>query len=123
MKFYGTIEESGRGPAKHPTGAVRDNQENKGRFDLISPIALKRLAIHYELGGKKYGDKNWLKGLPGWSCFSSAVRHLYQWLAGDRKEDHLAAAAWNIFALMHYEEVLPEVIVPLFEHIEKEELR
>lgn len=39
-----------------------------------------------------------------------AVRHLYLWLQGDTSEDHLAHAAWNIFAIMHFEEARPELI-------------
>lgn len=93
---------------KFNTGAVRDVQVGKGRFDLISPEALMRLAVHYENGAKKYDDRNWEKGIPISRCFSSAVRHLFKWLAGSREEDHLAAAAWNIFAIMHYEKYNPE---------------
>ena len=37
---------------KFDTGAVREPTENKGRYDLISPIALKRLAVVYEKGAK-----------------------------------------------------------------------
>lgn len=92
------------------TGAVRDPQQGKGRYDLISPYALKRLALHYEAGAAKYDDRNWEQGIPASRCFSSAVRHLFQWLAGQRDEDHLAAAAWNIFAIIHFEEVKPEMI-------------
>jgi len=92
------------------TGAVRDIQEGKGRFDLISPAALTRLAIHYENGSRKYDDRNWEKGIPASRCFSSAVRHLFKWIAGLNDEDHLAAAAWNIFAIMHFEENKPEMI-------------
>lgn len=89
------------------TGAVRDPAKGKGRYDLISPHALKRLALHYEAGAEKYADRNWEKGIPMSRCFSSAVRHLFQWLAGMRNEDHLAAAAWNVFAIMHFEAVKP----------------
>ena len=105
----GRLEDSGN-RSEYKTGAVRDIQTGKGRFDLLSPYALRRLAIHYERGAEKYGDSNWQKGIPTSHCFSSAVRHLFRWLAGDRKEDHLAAALWNICAIMHFEEVLPEVI-------------
>lgn len=92
------------------TGAVRDIQTGKGRYDLITPYGLQRLALHYERGAAKYADRNWEKGIPVSRCFSSAVRHLFQYLAGDRSEDHLAAAAWNIMAIMHFEAVLPEMI-------------
>lgn len=92
------------------TGGVREPAVGKGRFDLISPIMLLRLAKHYENGAQKYAARNWEKGLPDSRCFDSAVRHLYRWLAGDRQEDHLAAAVWNVAALMHYEETAPRAL-------------
>lgn len=103
------LEDSG-GRVGFETGAVRDIQIDKGRYDLIPPRPLKRLAVHYERGARKYEERNWEKGIPASACFSSAVRHLYRWLAGERGEDHLAAAAWNIFSIMHYENTLPNMI-------------
>ena len=47
-----------------PTGSRRDSREGKGRYDLISPIALRRLALVCERGAAKYGDRNWEKGQP-----------------------------------------------------------
>lgn len=86
------------------TGAVRDIQTGKGRFDLISPVGERRLAVRYEEGAKKYGDRNWQKGIPIGRCLDSAKRHINEYLAGDISEDHLAAAAWNIFTAMDMEE-------------------
>lgn len=85
--------------------AIREPCEGKGRFDLISPFALKRLAKHYENGSKKYADRNWEKGMPFSRYVDSALRHLSQYVAGMENEDHLAAAAWNIFAIMHHQEL------------------
>ena len=39
-----------------------------------------------------------------------AIRHAYLWLAGDDSEDHLAHAAWNLLAVCHFEEAMPEMI-------------
>lgn len=103
------LEDSGA-RKEFETGAVRDIQEDKGRYDLLSPYALKRVAVHYERGGVKYAERNWEKGIPASACFSSAIRHLFRWLAGERGEDHLAAAVWNIMSIMHFEEVMPEMI-------------
>lgn len=91
------------------TGAVRDTQEGKGRFDLITPEGLFRLARWYELGANKYTDRNWEKGIPVTRCMSSAMRHLVKYMAGYRDEDHLAAVAWNVFAIMHFEKFMPEL--------------
>lgn len=95
---------------RYEAGAVRDKQDGKGRYDLLSPWAIHRLALHYEAGAKKYEERNWEKGIPASRCISSALRHIFQWLAGSREEDHLAAAVWNLCAVMHYEELRPEIL-------------
>lgn len=85
------------------TGSVRDAATGKGRFDLISPIALERLALMYERGAAKYDDRNWEKGQPVTRVMDCALRHLNKHLAGWRDEDHLAAALWNVAAMIHIE--------------------
>lgn len=85
------------------SGAVRDVREGKGRYDLISPFALHRLAQVYERGAAKYAERNWERGIPVSRCLDSALRHLNQYRMGLRDEDHLAHAAWNLFAAMHFE--------------------
>jgi len=94
------------------TGAVRDIRVEKGRYDLISPIALRRLAIHYERGARKYADRNWEKGINMSRTMDSLLRHANQYREGDRSEDHLAAIAWNAFALIHYEEMIQRGLLP-----------
>ena len=91
------------------TGARRDVQDGKPRFDLIPTSSLTRLADLYAAGAEKYGDNNWQKGMPISRCYASAFRHLVQWAEGDRTEDHAAAVAWNMFAIMHYEDNMPEL--------------
>jgi hypothetical protein len=91
------------------TGASRSSNEDKGRYDLIPVGPVRRIAIKYQQGAKNHGDRNWEKGMPFSRLFDSAKRHLDQYLSGDRTEDHLAAAAWNIFAVMHFEEHMPEM--------------
>jgi len=85
--------------------ATRENPEGKGQPALISPFAMTRLAKWYEQGAGKYGARNWEKGLPYSNCTNSMYRHLLAWQKGDRSEDHLAAIAWNAFAIMHYQEL------------------
>lgn len=85
------------------TGARRDTQENKPRFDLVPVAPLKRLADLYARGAAKYGLGNYQKGIPYSRVMASLLRHAYQYLEGDREEDHLAAVAWNAFAIMYYE--------------------
>jgi hypothetical protein len=108
------------------SGMVRDIRCGKGRFDLITPVALRRLALVYERGALKYEPRNWEKGSPLSRFTDSAIRHLndYLMIALYRREgipleklpadvnpheDHLAQAAWNIFGLMHHEDLHPEL--------------
>lgn len=86
------------------TGAVRDTQEGKPRFDLIPPKALTRVAMLYANGAKKYGDRNWEKGMPASRFYASALRHLFQYGKGDLDEDHLAAVIFNCLAIIEFQE-------------------
>jgi hypothetical protein len=92
------------------TGAVRGTDADTTRYDLITPIGLRRLAETYAEGARKYSPRNWEKGIPASNLLNHALKHQQQWLAGDRSEDHLAHAAWGLFALMHFEEVRPELV-------------
>lgn len=91
------------------TGAKRGT-ENTARYDLISPIALRRWAETCDEGAKKYGVGNALKGIPCSNLLNHAMNHIEKWRSGDRSEDHLAHAFWNIGMMMHFEERLPEMI-------------
>lgn len=91
------------------TGAQRDTQADKPRYDLIPTFALERVAGLYARGAEKYNDNNWHKGIPYSRCLASLERHLHQWKQGERDEDHLAAVVWNALAIMHYEEVGPDM--------------
>lgn len=96
----------------HSTGAVRDVRTGKGRYDLINPIPLLRLAQLYERGAIKYGDHNWTKGMPISRYIDSAERHLNNYKEGDRTEDHVAAVAWNSFAIMFTEVMIERGLLP-----------
>lgn len=100
---YSDVKDSGKRES-FTTGSRRDTREGKGRFDLFSPLAMFRLARHYENGAVKYGDRNWEKGQPQSRFMDSAIRHLFKYLGGARDEDHLSAAAWNVMAMIHQEE-------------------
>ena len=103
MTDFAAVQDSGR-HEEFATGSRRDTRDGKGRFDLITPIGLRRLAVHLENGARKYGDRNWEKGQPVSRFLDSAIRHLYAYLGGSRDEDHLAAVAWNALAAIHVEE-------------------
>ena len=94
------------------TGSVRDVRTGKGRFDLISPIALRRLAVHLENGARKYDERNWEKGQPLMDYIDSALRHIASYVEGYRDEDHMAAALWNIHGFIHTEELISRGVLP-----------
>ena len=99
-------------------GAQRDKSAGKGRYDLISPIALFRLARVYEDGAVGKGERNWENGIPVKRYMESSIRHLFWHIGGMRNEDHLAQAAWNIFSAIHTEHqvlngALPEELLKL----------
>ncbi|MHA1304710.1 MAG: dATP/dGTP diphosphohydrolase domain-containing protein, partial [Candidatus Heimdallarchaeaceae archaeon] len=60
---------------KFDSGAVRDIQQGKGRFDLLPATAIKMVADVFERGAIKYGDRNWEKGIPLSRYIDSALRH------------------------------------------------
>src|ERR1035437_9660283 len=105
IKDSGTRREFG-------TGAVRDIQENKGRFDLIPYNALKRLAIHYQKGCEKYGDRNWEKGIPLSAYYNSMTRHLNETFLGHTDEDHETATVWNALCYLQTLMWIEEGVLP-----------
>lgn len=88
----------------YPTGATRDKGAGKGRYDLIPPAMLRRLAGVYERGALNHGDSNWVKGMPFSRLYNSALRHTNQALAGMTDEDHLGQAIWNLAAIIYFQE-------------------
>jgi hypothetical protein len=95
---------------RFPSGAVRSTDADEYRYDLISPIGLRRLAMTCAEGAQKYGEYNWLKGMPVSDILNHAIKHIFEFLRGDESEDHLAHAAWNLFASMHFQETRPDLL-------------
>ena len=85
------------------TGSVRDTQDGKPFPDLISPFMLYRLAMHYANGAKKYNERNWELGQPSSQYLRSCLRHIIAYMIGERDEDHIAAAIWNLSGIIHNE--------------------
>ena len=91
------------------TGAVRSADRVGERYDLISPIGMRRRAQTCDEGAKKYSDFNWEKGMPVNDLLNHVIGHIFMYLAGDRSEDHLAHAGWGLDAAMHSEELWPDL--------------
>lgn len=94
---------------EYNTGAVRSADCEQTRYDLISPIGLRRLAETYAEGAAKFGPFNWENGMPVTDLLNHAIAHIYKFLSGDRSEDHLAHAAWNLLGSIHSLELWPEL--------------
>ena len=88
-------------------GKKHDNQ--KLRYDLISPVALEELVKVYTYGSNLYGDRNWEQGIKYSRIFAAIMRHLWAWWSGEDKDkesglNHVAHACWGCMALLHYQE-------------------
>jgi hypothetical protein len=99
------------------TGSVRDIRSGKGRFDLMSPIALMSIARRMEDGMTKYGERNWEKGQELMSYLDSALRHIFGYLEdimiGKKSaEDHMSAALWNLHGFIHTQRMILEGLLP-----------
>ena len=111
IEMFESVKDSGE-IEKFPTGAVRDTREGKGRFDLIPPHFLERIAVHFENGAHKYGDNNYRKGIPTSRCVDSCMRHINKFRQGFADEDHLSAAIWNLIAIMETEYLVKSGVLP-----------
>ena len=80
-------------------------------FPEDDPIitAILETSIHYEDGCKKYGERNWEKGIPCHCFVDSAVRHYLKYLRGDSDERHDRAFLWNLLGLLWTIEHHPEL--------------
>lgn len=64
------------------------------------PTMLLEVSKHMEEGAKKYGERNWEKGLPVSCYIDSAVRHYLKWRRGDDDEPHDRAFCWNMLCCL-----------------------
>lgn len=107
----------------HPTGAKRSSL--KPFYDQLTPEFLRRVALRctgtpkgdpplmvdgfqYAGGSRGYGRRNWQEGLPMEDTFNHVIEHLFSWKdhvehGYQPTDDELAAVAWGIMVLMHFE--------------------
>lgn len=87
------------------SGAKRSSV--KPRYDLILPVFLQRVAAVWTRGAEKYGEGNWQKGANDQEWIKDIpnhiIEHIYQYIAGDQSEDHLANIACNVQMLMYFD--------------------
>lgn len=93
----------------HEGGATRTVA--KTRFDLVPAEAEHRVALRYGQGAEKHGENNWKKGGKDFikSCLAHAQAHLNAFKqSGNKLDDNLGAALWNISSLCWFESHKPE---------------
>jgi hypothetical protein len=86
------------------SGAKRDSNSDKSAIHNLLGYTRLRFGYHMRLGSNKYGDGNWLKGLPSECYLESLDRHLALYISGDRSEDHLSAIIFGVQGCMINEE-------------------
>lgn len=89
-----------------PTGVKFD--DGKLRWDLLPYPALSEVTSVFTYGAKKYGDRNWEKGIARNRLFAACMRHLVAYLENpewpvdeESGELHLAHAAANLLMCLH----------------------
>lgn len=86
----------------------------KNRLSLVPHAPLQELIRVYEFGAAKYGDRNWMQGLPYSRWYDAAQRHIMAFWGGEDKDPesglhHLAHAAFSLFALQWQQAEKPEL--------------
>ena len=111
-KMQQEIQESSSKRVKHDGGGLRYNQ-GKLRFDLVPPFAQEKYVSILTSGAKKYGDRNWERGMAWTKVIASAKRHLHAIEMGEdvdpeSGELHSAHAMCNLAFLTEYYKIFPQ---------------
>lgn len=101
------------GKGRRQVNRARKDDSDKLRFDLFPVRPIQLLAEVFTIGAKKYGDRNWEKGLETGRVFAALMRHAWAWWGGEKNDPedgqhHLASVAWCALALIELEETHPE---------------
>lgn len=96
--------------AEFSTGAKRGTDHADCDISLLPPEAVRAWGRAFAEGRKKYGTHNWLKGFPQCGVINHALQHLYSYLEGDKSEDHLGHAMWNIGVAIHQQKYRPDML-------------
>lgn len=83
---------------------LREDKEGKPDFTLIPYGPLKRIALRFGIGARKYSKFNWQEAPDTQTYKESLLRHTLQYINGDTDEDHLSAIAVNSMILMWLED-------------------
>lgn len=78
-------------------------------LSCLPPYGVKAIAAACAEGAKKYADYNWERGMPVADLLNHALRHIHLYMVGDRDEDHLGHAAWNLAGAIHSHVLWPHL--------------
>ena len=87
------------------TGSGQKFDSEKLRYDLVPLVAYQSLAEVFTYGARKYGDRNWKKGISKERLRAAAMRHLFAWCGGEDADPeseihHLAHVMANMAMIM-----------------------
>lgn len=86
----------------------RKDDQDKVRYELLPPEFLEATASILTFGAKKYGSRNWEKGMKWSRPFGALMRHMWAWWRCDpydteTRKSHLWHAACCLAFLISYE--------------------
>lgn len=98
----------GCGTRKNLHTQGRKNDAGKTRLELLPLDALDEVGKVLTLGAKKYGDRNWERGIVYSRVFGALTRHAWAWWRGESRDpetgySHMAHCAANALFLLSYE--------------------
>lgn len=87
----------------------RKDDNNKLPYHLLPPEFLGATANVLQFGARKYGERNWEKGMAWSRPFAALMRHMWAWWNGEKADpetgmSHLWHASCCIAFLIAYEE-------------------
>ena len=86
----------------------RKDDGGKAPWHLLPPDALNQIVQVLEFGARKYGDRNWERGMNWSRPFSALMRHMWAWWRGEDRDpetglSHLAHAGCCLLFLLTYQ--------------------
>jgi len=93
---------------KNTSGGVK-HDDGKPKYALLPYDAIEEVAKVLTYGEKKYGARNWEKGMAWDRVFSATMRHLVKWWQKGEDVDpetginHLAHAACDVLMLLAFQ--------------------
>jgi len=87
-----------------------DISDEKIPLHLLPTAALEEVGKVMAFGAVKYGEDNWMLGLPWRRTIGSCLRHIFLWVRGqdvDKESGlpHLAHAACNLLFILEWIEL------------------